>query len=269
MITANANGVLRNLGEVTANDGGALRKLSTVHANDGGVLRQVFGANKTVSDLEIGTELKMNVDGIPRDFIIVHKGMSTAYALDGINDGIWVLMKDVYTTRAFSTSSIPNYNDMNYYLNNTFYKLLDETSKNAIKNVKIPYAYIDYDPWFEEYDIRYRSGSNGLQCNVFLLSENEVGWTAQYHPCVYGAGATLSYFKNTEKIDSKRIAYLDDVATDYWSRSVVDNDSYSYTWIITNSGSATYSTTNKKYGVRPAFILFPSAKIDKDGFVTI
>lgn len=259
MITVNDGGVLKTLGEISANDGGALRKLSTVHANDGGVLRQIFSADKPISKLKVGDIVKTKVNDRARDFIIVHQGLPSSL-YDSSCDGTWLLMKNVYEKHQWNTVNVNNYADsiIHNHLNNDVLKWFDTNIQNAIKSVKLPY-------YSEEGTIN--SGANGLSAKIFLLSGYEVGWTKNTDQYMPVDGACLSYFSETATTDSKRIGYLNDSATNWWLRSPYFRAIY-WAWNVGPEGSTNGGNCSFSYGVRPAFILPHTARIDKDGYIT-
>lgn len=264
MITVNDSGVLRTLGGVTVNDGGILKKLGIVQTNDNGTLRKIFEASESVSDLNVGDEVKMKVDDTAYDFIVVHKGLPSSIYDDSC-DGIWLLMKDIYETKRWDSTQSTDRgyagSEIHSYLNDTFYNLLDVNAKNAIKTVKIPYLY-RYD---DEHSIK--NGSNGVSCNVFLLSGLELGWTSKTTASFINRdGACLSYFYEIADISDKRIGYYDDVATNWFTRSSnADRQNYVYAVSATGGVTSTYRTTS--FGIRPALILQNTAKVDTNGFI--
>lgn len=262
MITANANGVLRNLGEVTANDGGILKKLSTVHANDGGVLRKVFESGKSVSNLNVSDIVKMNINGTAHEFIIVHIGRPSSM-YDSSCDGVWVLIKNCYIKNTWASNNFNAYKNstINSYLNNTFYNLFEENSKKLIKTVKIPYS-----PARSSSDGRVSSGADGLSCNIFLLSGYEVGWVN--NGGFLADGACLSYFAGTAQTDRKRIALYNGSYTEWWLRTPAPSSNMDGVYYVTTTGyNSFYHDCASVLGVRPALVLDYSAKVDNNGFI--
>lgn len=127
----------------------------------------------------VGSIVKIKVNGTVKDFIIVQQGLPSS-AYDASCNGVWVVMKDIYTTRNWDDSNCNYLNsDMTAYLNGTFISLIDADIRNAIKQVKIPY--INYS------DDNVMSGSNGLSCKVFLLSSTEVGFSGVSYMTTEGA----------------------------------------------------------------------------------
>lgn len=211
-------------------------------------------ANVKLSTKAVGSIVKIKVNGAAKDFIIVHQGLPSS-AYDASCNGVWVVMKDIYTTMKWDGSNNDYLNsDMTAYLNGTFISLIDADIRNAIKQVKIPYTNYSNN--------NVMSGSNGLSCKVFLLSGTEVGFSGVSY--MNTEGAKLSYFDSA----SKRIAYNGSSAALWWLRSPRTDGSY-YVWGVKSDGSNDYWRCNNTYGVRPAFILPSTLVVSDDGTVSV
>lgn len=213
----------------------------------------------SVSDIEIGSSVFTNVNGVKTEFIVVHQGLPSSL-YDASCDGTWLLMKDIYESRQWHSSYSNSYkaSTIHTYLNGTFLNLFDADIKAQIKSVKIPYVNGTGSS-------AVASGSSGLSAQIFLLSGYEVGWaksTNSYFPI---DGACLSYFSGTAATDSKRIGYLNGVATRWWLRSAHGNNTDG-AWIVYTNGSYSNGACAVSYGVRPAFIIDSSVKINPDTF---
>ena len=134
------------------------------------------------------------------------------------------------------------------YLNSTWLNLIDANIRNQIKQVKIPYR-----PGSGT-SMTVNSGSNGLSCKVFLLSNIEMGgqtdWSYMPHD-----GAKLAYFEygtGTASANNKRIAYLNGTATYWWSRSPYTYNSTNAWCCSSNGNCSSTSNCSNTYGVRPA-----------------
>ena len=210
-------------------------------------------ANVKLSTKAVGSIVKIKVNGAAKDFIIVHQGLPSS-AYDASCNGVWVVMKDIYTTMKWDGSNNDYLNsDMTAYLNGTFISLIDADIRNAIKQVKIPY--INYS------NNNVMSGSNGLSCKVFLLSGTEVGFSGESYMAT--EGAKLSYFDSA----SKRVAYNGSSAAIWWLRSPGASDG-SYVWGVGTDGSGSSVWYGYSYGVRPAFVLPSSLVVSDDGTVS-
>ena len=211
-------------------------------------------ANVKLSTKAVGSIVKIKVNGAAKDFIIVHQGLPSS-AYDASCNGVWVVMKDIYTTMKWDGSNNDYLNsDMTAYLNGTFISLIDADIRNAIKQVKIPYTNYSNN--------NVMSGSNGLSCKVFLLSGTEVGFSGVSY--MNTEGAKLSYFDSA----SKRVAYNGSSAAIWWLRSPSTYDSDSV-WFVYTDGSDYNYWYNNSCGVRPAFVLPSTLVVSDDGTVSV
>lgn len=210
-------------------------------------------ANVKLGTKAVGSIVKIKVNGAAKDFIIVHQGLPSS-AYDASCNGVWVVMKDIYTTMKWDGSNNDYLNsDMTAYLNGTFISLIDADIRNAIKQVKIPYTNYSNN--------NVMSGSNGLSCKVFLLSGTEVGFSGVSY--MNTEGAKLSYFDSA----SKRVAYNGSSAAIWWLRSPYTS-SGGNVWSVSTDGSNHYSWYSYSYGVRPAFVLPSTLVVSDDGTVS-
>lgn len=210
-------------------------------------------ANVKLSTKAVGSIVKIKVNGAAKDFIIVHQGLPSS-AYDASCNGVWVVMKDIYTTMKWDGSNNDYLNsDMTAYLNGTFISLIDADIRNAIKQVKIPYTNYSNN--------NVMSGSNGLSCKVFLLSGTEVGFSGVSY--MNTEGAKLSYFDSA----SKRVAYNGSSAAIWWLRSPYTSNSYDVWYVLTDGSSNSY-WYDYSYGVRPAFVLPSTLVVSDDGTVS-
>lgn len=211
-------------------------------------------ANVKLGTKAVGSIVKIKVNGAAKDFIIVHQGLPSS-AYDASCNGVWVVMKDIYTTMKWDGSNNDYLNsDMTAYLNGTFISLIDADIRNAIKQVKIPYTNYSNN--------NVMSGSNGLSCKVFLLSGTEVGFSGVSY--MNTEGAKLSYFDSA----SKRVAYNGSSAAIWWLRSPYTGNGYGV-WYVDTDGSYDSNWCSHSYGVRPAFILPSTLVVSDDGTVSV
>ena len=206
-------------------------------------------ANVKLSTKAVGSIVKIKVNGAAKDFIIVHQGLPSS-AYDASCNGVWVVMKDIYTTSTFGNNNSYKDSSIHSYLNSTFYNLIDSQIRAVIKQVKIPYT-----------NSGVQSGANGLSTKVFLLSGTEVGFSGVSY--MNTEGAKLSYFDSA----SKRVAYNGSSAAEWWLRSP-NTDISNYVWDVESDGSNGSWYCNGTYGVRPAFVLPSSLVVSDDGTVS-
>ena len=217
-------------------------------------------ANVKLSTKAVGSIVKIKVNGAAKDFIIVHQGLPSS-AYDASCNGVWVVMKDIYTTSTFGNNNSYKDSSIHSYLNSTFYNLIDSKIRAAIKQVKIPYQNGTGSGG------SLATGANGLSTKVFLLSGYEVGWTTSDNSYFPRDGAKLDYFGSGSGGNSKRVAYNGSSAAVWWLRSPYTGLS-SNVWIVRSDGSDDYWYYNSTYGVRPAFVLPSTLVVSDDGTVS-
>lgn len=216
----------------------------------------------TLSSKAIGSTIKLKVNGSAKDFIVVHQGKPSSVYNDSCN-GTWLLMKDIYESRQWHSSNTNDYanSTIHSYLNSTFLAMFDSNIQKAIKQVKLPYRKGSGT------STTVTSGSNGLSAKIFLLSATETSFSFSYMPS--GEGAELAYFKGCadNSSDSKRVAYLNGSARDWWLRSPGCN--YSSLALCVGAGGDWHSYyCSYSLGVRPALILPSTLLVSDDGTVS-
>ena len=216
----------------------------------------------TLSSKAIGSTIKLKVNGSAKDFIVVHQGKPSSVYDDSCN-GTWLLMKDIYESRAWHSSNTNDYanSTIHSYLNGTFLNLFESNIKNAIKQVKLPYRKGSGT------STTVTSGSNGLSAKIFLLSTTETSFSFTSMPS--GEGAELAYFKGCadNSSDSKRVAYLNGSAADWWLRSPYCLNSRLALY-VNSDGDWGLGRCSSSYGIRPALILPSTLLVSDDGTVS-
>ena len=215
-----------------------------------------------LSSKAIGSTIKLKVNGSAKDFIVVHQGKPSSVYDDSCS-GTWLLMKDIYENRQWHSSDTNDYanSTIHSYLNSTFLAMLDSNIQKAIKQVKLPYRKGSGT------STTVTSGSNGLPAKIFLLSATEMSFNFSYMPS--GEGAELAYFKGCadNSSDSKRVAYLNGSATNWWLRSPYCVNSY-YALYVNSNGDWSYNYCSLSGGIRPALILPSTLLVSDDGTVS-
>ena len=206
-------------------------------------------ANVKLGTKAVGSIVKIKVNGASKDFIVVQQGLPSS-AYDASCNGVWVVMKDIYTTSTFGNNNSYKDSGVHTYLNGTFYNLIDSQIRAVIKQVKIPYT-----------NSGVQSGANGLSTKVFLLSGTEVGFSGVSY--MNTEGAKLSYFDSA----SKRVAYNGSSAAIWWLRSPRADGSIGV-WDVYTDGSYSLGWCGDSYGVRPAFVLPSELVVSDDGTVS-
>lgn len=209
-----------------------------------------FSSGIPIGTLQVGSVVKIGVNGKSYDFLVVNQGIpSNSSRYDRSCDGTWMLMKDIYENRVWQSGNINKYesSDIHAYLNNTFLNLFDSNTKDAIKQVKIPYRKNGGRGGTDQ------SGANGLSAKIFLLSGYEVGWTTSDSD-VPVDGAKLDYFAASSGGNTKRIANFNGAAANWWLRSP-STGTTNFAFVVYTSGYCDYGNASRSYGIRPAFIL--------------
>lgn len=215
-----------------------------------------------LGSMSVGSTVKLNLGGSPRDFLVVHQGLPSSM-YDSSCNGTWLLLKDIYSNRTWDGSNNDYKNsDIHSYLNGTFLNLFDDDIKNAIKQVKIPYQNGTGSGG------SVASGSNGLSCKIFLLSGYEVGFSTSDNSYFPRDGAKLSYFSSgtSSSANNKRIAKLNGSAAGWWLRSPYAVYA-GLVWGVGSDGSYGGWGCDYSIGVRPALVLDSSLSVSDDGSV--
>lgn len=215
-------------------------------------------ANAKLGTKAVGSTVKLKVNGVAKEFIVVQQGLPSS-KYDSSCAGTWLLMKDCYEARMWNGSNGKYYKDssIHSYLNSTFLNLFESSIRSAIKQVKIPHLYNTLE-----------IASAGLSTKVFLLSGYEVGLTQNNSSYLPAEGDCLSYFVGTSSTDKKRIAYMNGSVKSWWLRSLYTYSSKA--WTIQESGSCVFANAfDNTVCVRPALILPPDMEVDSSGNVTL
>lgn len=226
--------------------------------------RGLLGPSGTnAGDIDVGTEVILNENGQPVNYLIVNQGIPENSPLyDASCKGTWLLRKDIAENRQWHSFNNNDYENstIDNYLNTTFLNLFESNIRDAIKQVKLPYRK------GAGYGKTVTSGANGLSAKIFLLSATEVGFNMSYMPT--NEGVELAYFSGCadDGADNKRIAYLNSSATYWWLRSPFCYSSY-------GSARALYVDSNGYWGsivcsgscgIRPTLILPYEFKFQDD-----
>ena len=224
--------------------------------------RGLLGPSGTnAGDIDVGTEVILNENGQPVNYLIVNQGIPSAL-YDASCEGTWLLRKDIAENRQWHSFNNNDYENstIDNYLNTTFLNLFESNIRDAIKQVKIPYRK------GAGYGKTVTSGSSGLSTKIFLLSSTEVNLVHGYEPT--NEGACLSYFSGTAQngADNKRVAKLNGSATDWWLRSpyCYSGGGSSRALLVLYDGNWSYGFCSSSYGIRPALILPYDFKFTSD-----
>lgn len=210
------------------------------------VTRGLLGPSGTnAGDIDVGTEVILNENGQPVNYLIVNQGIPENSPLyDASCEGTWLLRNEIKAMRTYGSYRFYNYSAMPYFLDpdisGSATSGLDEKIKNAMKTVKIPYHASTGD---------IMSGANGLPCKGFILGACEYG--VKTDSAFPDDGAALDYFKSGGS--ANRIAYYEGQPVIHWTRS--DRINGSTMCVVSETGLLISKTISNSCGVRPAFIL--------------
>lgn len=242
---------------------GQARQVQKVYVGVGGQARLVYQSGWPIGGLVVGSIVKIKVNGMSKDFIVVQQGNPNTNIYDASCDGTWLLMKDIYENRAWNSSNTNEYANSTIfsYLNSTLLNLFESNIKNAIKQVKIPFR-----RWSGG-NTTVTSGSSGLFSKLFLLSATETSFSFSYMP--NSEGAELAYFKGCadNSLDSKRIAYFNGSAASWWLRSPYCYSQSNLALYVSSDGDWGNAYGTDSRGIRPALILPSTTLVDESGNV--
>ena len=213
----------------------------------------------TLSSIDVGSTVYMNLKGVPKEFVVVNHGIpGNSSMYDSSCNGTWLFLKDTYGSAAWNKSTVADYDSsaIHSYLNGDFLKLFDVAAQNAIKSVKLPYMNRN-----GTYNFSIMQGSNGLSTKVFLLAAYEIGWTTSNYTYMPQDGYRLEYFQagTSAEASAKRAA-----SERWWLRTP---NTYADTTVFTNNQEGDWfnpATPTELYGIRPAIILPSTAIFDEN-----
>ena len=218
-------------------------------------------AGMAAGDIAVGSTVKLMESGTAVEYLVVNQGIPSNSSLyDASCDGTWLLRKDIHSNRQWHTSDVNKYETsaINTWLNGDFFNSLGSVEQAAIKQVKIPYRKNGGSGGTNQ------SGANGLSCKVFLLGGYELGWTTSDNGYFPVDGAKLAYFESGtgSSANNKRIAYQNNMARDWWTRSPRTADS-KYVSIVSESGPYNYNLASSLDYIRPALVIPKTALFDE------
>lgn len=216
-------------------------------------------AVQRLGDVAVGTIVKIDENGDPVNYIVVQQG-SPSNLYYGFENVTLLLRQGIYSNRAWGSNNRYGQSSVHSWLNGTYVNVIDSKIQPYIKTVKIPYA-----AGANTGDIQ--TGSNGLSCKAFLLSETEIN-IAEGNDAL---GTTLAYFNGAN--NTKRIAKLGSEAAPWWTRSAAswgggELEFGEVVYAISKSGSEDSYSCKDSWGVRPAIPLSSDLFVRDDGTVT-
>lgn len=197
---------------------------------------------RKLGNVAVGTVLKLNENGSPQNYIVVHQGLPASMYSNSCN-GTWLLRQDIYSTGEWGDA--PAYSGL--------IKKYDSDIQSVIKTVKVPYHDAGWYSWVH-------TGEQGYQCQLFSLSNDETGDTGNFDDAV--DGTKLSYFisGDTTSAKNRRLAKYNGRNDNWWTRSPMSEDRalyVSYDGAVSNS-----QMIDDSVGYRPAMVMPQNLIVD-------
>ena len=218
-----------------------------------------------LSNAAVGSIINIPINGIIREFILVHSGNPNPSIYDASCNGVWLLGKECCKENSWgSDQNIYEASTIHQYLNGEFFAAIDSMIQTHVKTVKIPYRKSGADG-------SDQTGSNGLETKAFIPSMHELGHTHDYYAGKIPVdGACLAYFLqgDSDEAVALRKATLDGMPIAFWQRTQIHSIAGPRAWAnYTNEGGAWDSAkVNVVLGIRPMLILDGSGLwMDEDG----
>lgn len=247
-------GIRKEIKNLYTGIGGVRKDITEMWTGSAGVKKQIFSSVKLLGDMPVGSEVTLTESGSPELYIVVNQGLPSSN-YDSSCDGTWLLRKFIYQQQPWHISPWSfgyHTSVIDEYLQSAF---VERFSTYAINNLfmspQIPvYAFNSQDN-YDNYDAR-----------VFLLSMTELDESDnRFIPL---EGSALQYFIDSGS--SKKIAYLNGIATPWWSRSMHLNGN-GLAWGIVSTGDREDDNYRTEMGVRPAIILKKDTIVSSDGSI--
>lgn len=220
---------------------------------------------QTLGSVAVGSIVKIDENGSPANYIVVHIGNPDVRLYGSACDGAWLLRQDIVENVQWNSTNA------NTLVGSTIMSMMagylgryESHIQSAIKTVKIPYHPGNGEPFWN-----IKSGENGLECKLFPLGGYEVG-LSDPSGIMPADGAKLDYFKSglDTEANSKRIAKLNGAAAAWWLRSPVSTSTDGKFYILPD-GSLGSTSVNPSYGALPAMIMDPTILVSDDGTVGV
>lgn len=231
---------------------GKTRRVTAGYVGVGGVARQFFALGMTVGELDVGQTVKMNVGGVPTEFLVVHQGRPSAL-YDASCDGSWLLMKKNFVSQTVWSQ----YDGSNEYYQSVF---AGELSRRFIGQLDAGVQDIVIEAMIP---LDERSTT---RAKAFPLSSQEVGEEE------LGSGsAKLDYFlagRSSEACERR----VEAGGESWWLRTTLEKSSgatNARACAVNAGGIAFPTSTFDNNGFRPALILPRETRVNENGTVSV
>lgn len=203
-----------------------------------------------LSKVKVGDEVNLPYNGVMVTHIVVQIGNPDDSIYDSSCNGVWLLRKDCIAQGQWNSTDVNTLSGstimttMQGYVAN-----YDNTIQSAIQTVKIPYC-------VGGQSTTINTLSNGLECQMFPLSGQEVGFSLNDSQYFLVDGAKLAYFDSGtgNSANNKRIGYYNNKPIGWWLR-LPRYDSTDIIFSVSPTGGYSVQYANGNQGYRPCFIM--------------
>ncbi len=258
------NGVYRKVAKKYDIVDGVYRNVKKAYDPVDGVYRQYFRSDIHASDLAVGSEVYLNVDGVQKEFLVVHQGVpdTTSY-YNAV--GTWLMLKGYFINKYDDDDATYSNSYIHSYLNDTYFGRLEAHVQAAIKQVKIPHTVGTDVTGYSEAVLK--KGSDGLSTKIFLPSVSEVRGQLEDRPDdTLPEGSTLDYFYRSSDYAAERR----NVGVEWWTRTK-ETDYNDWVSVIGRTGFFTRDWVADAHtkGIRPTFVIHSDTLIDQSTGINI
>ena len=222
--------------------------------------RMLSDMERTLSEYSVGETLKIKINGVSRDFIIIHQGSPNEEReiYDESARGVWIMSKDIILVGTWGSSASVAFDTaaINTYLNDIFLPTMEESYRRLAKPVRVPCVNVLADGG---------TGIVNVLTKAFPPSMTELGIDDPYN--WYTDGAKLDYFisgTDTAAKEKRKAAFISGLSSNanyagYMTRTRRTGSTNILYYVLTDGTyAASDYTGGKVYGVRPVLILDPA-----------
>ena len=202
---------------------------------------------RKLGNVAVGTVLKLNENGSPQEYIVVHQGLPSSMYSSSCN-GTWLLRRYLYGLNRYGGYE---WSENDVAFPSSFIYNYETAIQNVIKTVKIPYHNAG--------SMHVYRGESGKSCKVFSLCNDEVGDASSFDEIVEGAKLSYFIYGNSSSADNRRLAMPNDrYDNDSWwlrspgSNSATDDQAL---YVAYDGGISFSQMIDDSLYIRPAIIM--------------
>jgi hypothetical protein len=223
--------------------------------------RMLSDMERTLSEYSVGETLKIKINGVSRDFIIIHQGSPNKEReiYDESASGVWIMSKDIILVGTWGSSASVAFDTaaINKYLNDIFLPTIEDKYRRMVKPVRIPCVKV------------FADGSTALidvLTKAFPPSMTELGVDDRYN--WYTDGVKFDYFASgtdSAAKEKRKAAFISGLSSSanyagYMTRTRrTESNNILYYVMTDGTHEASDYRGGKVYGVRPIMVLNPVA----------